>query len=31
MSKVNIFWDPAGFELDALGTKRYIRATDGDE
>lgn len=30
ISYVNIFWDPKGFELDALGTKKYLRATDGD-
>ena len=30
MSQVKIFWDPRGFELDALGTKEYLRATDGD-
>ncbi len=30
MSKVKIFWDPQGFELDSLGDKEYLRATDGD-
>ncbi|MHC1631623.1 MAG: thermonuclease family protein [Methanotrichaceae archaeon] len=30
MSQVKIFWDPNGFELDALGKKKYLRATDGD-
>ncbi len=30
MSKVEIFWDPKGFELDSVGSKRYLRATDGD-
>jgi len=30
MSDVKIFWDPKGFELDSLGRKKYIRATDGD-
>lgn len=30
MSKVSIFWDPQGLELDALGDKEYLRATDGD-
>ena len=30
MPQVKIFWDPRGFELDALGTKEYLRATDGD-
>lgn len=27
---VNIFWDPNGFELDSLGTKKLINLTDGD-
>ena len=30
MSQVKIFWDPKGFELDALGTKTYLKAADGD-
>jgi endonuclease YncB( thermonuclease family) len=30
MTQVKIFWDPKGFELDSLGTKKYLRATDGD-
>lgn len=30
MSNVKIFWDPRGLELDALGKKTYLRATDGD-
>jgi endonuclease YncB( thermonuclease family) len=30
MSQVKIFWDPRGFELDALGTKEYIKVIDGD-
>jgi len=30
MAEVQIFWDPQGFELDSLGRKRYLRATDGD-
>ena len=30
MSQVKIFWDPRGFELDELGTKKYLDATDGD-
>jgi endonuclease YncB( thermonuclease family) len=30
MTNVKIFWDPKGSELDALGTKKYLRATDGD-
>ncbi|MDY6959535.1 MAG: thermonuclease family protein, partial [Halobacteriota archaeon] len=28
--KVGIFWDPKGFELDSVGKKSYLRATDGD-
>ena len=27
---VQIFWDPKGFELDSLGSKKFLRATDGD-
>ncbi len=27
---IQIFWDPKGFELDSLGRKKYLRATDGD-
>ncbi len=27
---VQIFWDPKGFELDFLGSKKFLRATDGD-
>jgi len=27
---LEIFWDPEGIELDSLGSKRYLRATDGD-
>ena len=30
MAKVGIFWDPKGFQLDSLGTNKYLRATDGD-
>jgi endonuclease YncB( thermonuclease family) len=30
MSQVAIFWDPKGMELSVLGSKRYLRATDGD-
>lgn len=30
MSNVKIFWDPRGLELDALGRKKYLGATDGD-
>lgn len=30
MPQVKIFWDPQGLELDSLGTKEYLRATDGD-
>jgi len=30
MSQVKLFWDPQGFELDSLGDKEYLRATDGD-
>jgi endonuclease YncB( thermonuclease family) len=30
MAKVQIFWDPAGLELDSLGTNRLLRITDGD-
>ena len=28
--KVGIFWDPKGFQLDSIGRKSYLRATDGD-
>jgi endonuclease YncB( thermonuclease family) len=27
---VKIFWDPAGFEVDSLGTHEFLRLTDGD-
>ncbi len=30
MAAVKFFWDPTGFELDALGTKKFERITDGD-
>jgi len=30
MSNVKIFWDPSGFQLDALGRTTYLRSTDGD-
>lgn len=30
MAKVKFFWDPAGFEVDALGTNKFERITDGD-
>jgi endonuclease YncB( thermonuclease family) len=30
VSKVAIFWDPTGLELNSLGTNKYLRATDGD-
>ncbi len=30
MSKVKLFWDPIGFELNALGTSKLERVTDGD-
>ena len=30
MTQPAIFWDPSGFELDSLGAKKYLRATDGD-
>ena len=30
MSGVKIFWDPAGFELESVGKKKYLRSTDGD-
>ncbi len=30
MSNIKIFWDPKGLELDSLGTKEYMRITDGD-
>jgi len=30
MSPVKIFWDPEGREVDSLGEKEFLRATDGD-
>jgi endonuclease YncB( thermonuclease family) len=30
MSRVQIFWDPSGFELDSLGDKQYLATSDGD-
>ncbi len=30
MPKVNLFWNPAGFELDSLGTKQLTKISDGD-
>ena len=30
MSKVKLFWDPMGFELNSLGTTKLERITDGD-
>ena len=30
MAKVNLFWNPAGFELDSLGTKQLTKISDGD-
>ncbi|RMF30174.1 MAG: nuclease, partial [Candidatus Nitrosothermus koennekii] len=30
MAKVKIIWDPKGLNIDSLGKKRFIRATDGD-
>ncbi|MCW9014858.1 MAG: thermonuclease family protein [Gammaproteobacteria bacterium] len=30
MTQSALFWNPNGFELDALGSKKYLRATDGD-
>jgi endonuclease YncB( thermonuclease family) len=30
MPDVQIFWDPQGFTFDSLGSKEYLRATDGD-
>lgn len=30
MANPAIFWDPNGIELDMLGSKKYLRATDGD-
>ena len=30
MPDIKIFWDPSGLELDSLGKKKYLRATDAD-
>lgn len=30
MPDVKIFWDPDGMTVDSLGSKEYLRATDGD-
>lgn len=30
MSKVKLFWDPMGFELNSLGTTKLERISDGD-
>ena len=30
MPEVKIFWDPQGLAIDSLGTKQFLRATDGD-
>ncbi len=30
MTHVKIFWDPTAVSVDYLGTKRFIRVTDGD-
>ena len=30
MAKVNLFWNPAGFELDSLGTNQLTKVSDGD-
>ena len=30
MPEIQIFWDPQGFSVDTLGSKQYLRATDGD-
>ncbi len=30
MPKVNLFWNPTGFELDSLGTKQLTKISDGD-
>jgi endonuclease YncB( thermonuclease family) len=30
MPDVKIFWDPQGVSVDSLGSKAFIRATDGD-
>jgi endonuclease YncB( thermonuclease family) len=30
MPEVKIFWDPQGLAIDSLGSKEFLRATDGD-
>ncbi len=30
MTKVQLFWDPEGRELNSLGTNKFLRITDGD-
>jgi endonuclease YncB( thermonuclease family) len=30
MPDVKIFWDPQGVSIDSLGSKEYLRSTDGD-
>jgi endonuclease YncB( thermonuclease family) len=30
MAHVKIFWDPEGKEVDSIGTKEFVRITDGD-
>lgn len=30
MPEVQLFWDPQGLTVDSLGSKQYLRATDGD-
>lgn len=30
MPDVKIFWDPQGMSVDTLGSKQYLRTTDGD-
>lgn len=30
MTKVKVYWDPKGREIDSLGTKEFLRITDGD-
>lgn len=30
MPAVQIFWNPQGFDLDTLGTRKFLRSTDGD-
>src|SRR5512146_467742 len=30
MPEVQVFWDPQGLTIDSLGSKEYLRTTDGD-